>query len=209
MTPDVVPTTCPYQRHSRVTHLFVILVLVGLIGGLVWFLFFQTYHLVTVQEGVLYRNGNRGLREFKTALRQTGARTVVTLIDDGELADPEKSQFAHEATHCSRAGVRQERIAVKLGGWPTTDDVRKFLEICSDPTRRPVLVHCAQGVRRTGMFVAAYQLSVLGYDKERAKKELLTFGHSRRTVRDIELFIDELYDPAARAVTGTRPLSQE
>ena len=55
-----------------------------------------------------------------------------------------------------------------------------------NPGGGPVLLHCAQGVRRTAMFVAAYQESVLGYDKQRAKDAIISFGHSDRTVSEIK-----------------------
>jgi len=164
----------------------------------------RTYHLATVQDGVLYRDGNRGINEFASALRKTGAKTVVSLIDDQELDDPAKPQFKKEAEYCAKNGVRQERIPVTLGGWPGGDDVKRFLAIVADPTNRPVLVHCAQGVRRTGMFVAAYQESVLNYDKAKATDAIQSFGHSDRTVADVKTFIDN-YDPATMALATTMP----
>jgi protein tyrosine/serine phosphatase len=69
-------------------------------------------------------------------------------------------------------------------------------------------VHCAQGVRRTGMMVAAYQESVLGYDRERATQEILRFGHSDRSIGDVRRFID-VYDPVKREVTAELPHSSE
>src|SRR4029077_17880069 len=60
------------------------------------FLFFyrvQTYHFAEVQKDVLYRDGNRDMREFKTALRKANALTVVILNDDKEL---QKEPFATE-----------------------------------------------------------------------------------------------------------------
>jgi protein tyrosine/serine phosphatase len=62
-----------------------------------------------------------------------------------------------------------------------------------------VLIHCAQGVRRTGMFVAAYQESVLGYDKSKAKAAVVSFGHGRNTIEQIDRFIDG-YDPKSQTV---------
>ena len=83
----------------------------------------RTYHLAVVQDGVLYRDGNRGLREFSTAVRRVRPKVVVSLIDDGELGDPNKPQFAQEADFLSTHGIRQVRIPVKLGGWPSSDDI--------------------------------------------------------------------------------------
>jgi hypothetical protein len=49
------------------------------------------------------------------------------------------------------------------------------------------------------MMVAAYQQAVMGMDDERAKREMMTFGHSERTVNDVKRFIDG-YDPKTGAV---------
>lgn len=73
---------------------------------------------------------------------------------------------------------------------------------------QPMLIHCAQGVRRTGMLVAAYQMTVLGWDKEKTKAAILTFGHSDRTVNDVKKFID-VYDPVTQTVPEGLPMGQE
>jgi protein tyrosine phosphatase (PTP) superfamily phosphohydrolase (DUF442 family) len=164
----------------------------------------RTYHLATVQDGVLYRDGNRGLREFSTAVRRVRPKVVVSLIDDGELGDPNKPQFSQEADFLSTHGIRQVRIPVKLGGWPSSDDIRKFLAIAADPKNRPILVHCAQGVRRTGMFVAAYQESAMKFDPALAKSAILSFGHSDHVTDDVKAFIDA-YDPVTMTVATTMP----
>jgi len=133
---------------------------------------------------------------------------VVCLVDDKELADPEKGMFKAEIEWLGGQGVKVERIPVKLGGWPNTADVQRFLDLVGKKENQPVLIHCAQGVRRTGMFVAAYQESVEGVDKEKVKAEMPTFGHSRRTVKDIERFV-EVYDAKGRVVTVGLEQSEE
>ncbi len=205
------PTDVEKPRCCRGTSVALwVLALVAILGGgaWAWANYIQTYHLATVQEGVLVRDGNRGLREFETAIRKTGAKSVVSLIDDQEFADPKKPQFAQEMEFCKQRGVKVVRIPLKLGGWPTSEDVLKFLEVVQEKQNQPVLVHCAQGVRRTGMMVAAFQESVLGWDDSKAKSTMLSFGHSDRTVKDVERFIG-VYDAKTRTVTAQLEESKE
>ena len=152
----------------------------------------------------LYRDGNRDLREFRHTLDQTGARTVVCLVDDAEMDDPRKPQFRQEVDYCRAHGIKLVRIPVKLGGWPTSDQLMQFLGVVAEPANRPVLVHCAQGVRRTGMFMAAYQLTQMDRSKAWARATVQPFGHKPRDTDDVRTFIDN-YDPANAAIPTTMP----
>jgi protein tyrosine/serine phosphatase len=173
------------------------IVALGMAGGFVaWRQWFDTYHLATVQDGALYRDGVRSAREFSIVVGKIRPKTIVRLIDQKEQA---AEPFAGEMAICRERGIEVIEIPVKLGGWPTSQQVKEFIAIASDKGMQPVLVHCAQGVRRTGMMVAAYQRAVLGWDVEKTKRAMLTFGHSRRTVKDVERFIDG-YDPISGAV---------
>ena len=200
----------PRKKRSLKFWLALLLVpnLLGAAGYFAYQRWFDTYHLKTVQEGALYRDGVQSIDEFKTAVKRVKPRTVVCLVDEKEVADPEKPQFRQEMEYLQSQGIQLKHIPVKLGGWPTSEDVRLFLETASKPEQQPVLVHCAQGVRRTGMMVAAYQMSVQGLDKEKAKASIETFGHSERTVGDVKKFID-IYDPQQREVTATLPVGRE
>jgi protein-tyrosine phosphatase len=199
------------QKSPKMAWLLgVLCVSVVLIAGfLIWRQWFETYHLAVVDPGKLYRDGNRGVREYANTLRKVRPKTVVTLIDDEELAHGAKPEFAAEAQLVQqRRDIELVRIPVPLGGWPDGDQIDRFLAIATDPAKQPVVVHCAQGVRRTGMLAAAYQMSVLGFSKQRAKAEMLTFGHSMRTVGDVQRFID-VYDPQARRMAESLPRSKE
>src|SRR5205807_2595378 len=140
----------PGMKDIRLPIVIAIVVLGGA-AAVLWWAKWKTYHFAVVQEGVLYRDGNRGLREFQHAVRRGKIKTVVCLIDDAELAAHDKPEFAEEMDWCKRHGLRVERIPIRLGGWPSSEDINQFLAIVADTQNRPLLVHCAQGVRRTGM----------------------------------------------------------
>jgi protein tyrosine/serine phosphatase len=170
-----------------------------------WWMRSNTYHLATVQDGVLYRDGVRSERQFENTVRKVKPKTIVRLIDEQEAT---KEPFTTEAAYCQSHGIVLVAIPIKLGGWPNGDQVRQFLDLVKDPSKQPVLVHCAQGVRRTGMMVAAYERAALGWDQKKATDQMLTFGHSQRTIKDVQKFI-EVYDPQTGAVPEGLPVGQE
>ena len=178
------------KRPRRLVPVLVILA-VALTGFLVWRQFFETYHLVVVDEGKLYRDGNRSLREFKNTLRKTKPRTVIAVVDEKEFGEPE---FVAARELVKSRGLAFHWIPIRAGWYPTAEQVRQFLKIASDPAKQPVLYHDDEGIRRAGMMMAAYQESVLGYDDEKTKAAIRAFGHSDRTINEVRRFID-VYDP--------------
>jgi protein tyrosine phosphatase (PTP) superfamily phosphohydrolase (DUF442 family) len=159
----------------------------------------RVYHFAEVDKGILYRDGMRHPAQFAASCAKAQIKTVISLIGDDEVDTP---RFAPALANCRASGIKTLRVAIPLGGWPTTENIQKFLELVQDPANRPTIAHCREGVRRTGMMVSAYRLSIMGMTKEQAKAALETFGHSRRSIGDVERFID-LYDPVTRSVAYT------
>src|SRR6516165_2279817 len=92
--------TSPSRAKWRTFAAFLAILLVMAAGAYWWAN--RTYHFAVVDPGVLYRDGNRGIGEFATAVRKSQAKTVVSLIDDDELNDPKKPQFKAEADWCAQ-----------------------------------------------------------------------------------------------------------
>lgn len=179
--------------------------ILGTVGWWVFWTWFDTYHLATVKEGALYRDGVRTLHQFDLAAKRTHVKTIVSLVDDREI---NQSPFTDEMAYCKAHDIEVVRLPVPLGGWPKPEQISQFLAIATDPGRQPVLVHCAQGVRRTGMMVAAYEMSVLKLSKDQTTAAMMTFGHSQRTIGDVKRFIDT-YDPGTQQMTEELPHSAE
>jgi len=61
---------------------------------------------------------------------------------------------------------------------PRDEDVEKMHELMGDPALKPVLVHCAHGVDRTGVAVATWRIAKQGWTATRAFEEMKAYGHS-------------------------------
>ena len=198
------PISDPRPRRGVGRLLIALAFAVVVTAGLVWRQWFHTYHLVVVDPGKLYRDGNRSVREFNNALRKTRPRTIVAIVVEQEYNEPE---IAEARAIARRRGMEYHWIPIMAGAYPTAEDVRRFLAIAADPSKQPVFYHDDEGIRRAGMMMAAYQETVMGYDDARAKAAIRAFGHSDRTIGDVRAFIDA-YDPKAGLTTDlnlTRP----
>jgi protein tyrosine phosphatase (PTP) superfamily phosphohydrolase (DUF442 family) len=115
-----------------------------------------------VDEG-LFRSGQPTREGFLEA-RRMGVRTVVNL----------------RSAHSDRRLIEGSGLRyVEIPSSPFDigpDEVARFLRVATDPSLRPVLVHCAQGQDRTGACVAAYRVVVQGWTRERALHEMVGYG---------------------------------
>jgi len=109
------------------------------------------------------------------AAQARGVRTVVVLrssVPDGERR--ETAKLGLEVVHVPMDGMQM----------PSMDEVDQALEVVLDPSKRPVLVHCAHGEERTGAVIAAYRVVVEGWDPARAEAEAIEHGFGFENLRD-------------------------
>jgi protein tyrosine phosphatase (PTP) superfamily phosphohydrolase (DUF442 family) len=140
----------------------------------------------------LWRSAQPTAEGFRSA-RALGVRTVLNLRsghDDGPLAREAGLEVVTLATH----------------PWSVDEaDLLAALRVLTDPARRPVLVHCAQGRDRTGAVVAAYRRVVHGWDADRAIAEMEEFGMGRWWVQ-LPGLVRGLDAAAVRAMLPAAPL---
>ncbi|MBN1515916.1 dual specificity protein phosphatase family protein [Candidatus Sumerlaeota bacterium] len=140
----------------------------------------------------LYRSAQPTAQGMKN-LEQMGIKTVVNLrslhSDKDELAGSD---------------LKSEHIAMKA--WHTEqEDVVEFLKIVNDPERTPVLVHCQHGADRTGTICALYRITVQGWTKEEALKEMTEGGFGFHAVfQNLPSWIQELDIDAIKTEAGLK-----
>lgn len=90
-------------------------------------------------------------------LKSHGLNSVVNL----------RSESRESEIFCRELGLGYLHVPVEDWGVPEVEQVRRFLDFVKGPTRPQVLVHCFQGIGRTGVFVTCYRLS-LGMELDEA-----------------------------------------
>lgn len=147
-------------------------------------------HYGVVAEGILYRCGQPAPEELSDLIRRLSLRTVVSLRGQREGDDPDAWERAERAV-CDEHGAAFVAIPCNHKNPPTIAQARQFIELCENPDRRPVLVHCRLGQQRTLLFCALYRVHVDGLAPDEAEREMdaLGFGaHKRRHQRLLETF---------------------
>ena len=129
-----------------------------------------------VRDGVLYRSGQMSLAGLKRAVHDHGIKTVVSLRDDASALE------RAEEAYCRAEEINFYRLPPRSwdtenGPAPVEPNVRKFLEIMSEPANYPVLVHCFAGIHRTGAYCAIYRMEKERWANARAIAEVKACGY--------------------------------
>jgi protein tyrosine/serine phosphatase len=130
--------------------------------------------------GQLDENFYRGARPKEKDLKSLAALGVHTIID---LTDNsrEKEQPAVEAS-----GMRYVNIPIVDKKNPSTEQLKAFLKITSDPATGKFYVHCAGGRHRTGVMAAVYRFNHDHWNYEQAYAEMKQYdfytsnGHGKQ-----------------------------
>lgn len=124
-------------------------------------------------------------------LRERGTRTVISFRKN-----------PGERRRLERMGIAYVEIPLHAGLFratpPTDEQVRQFLEVVRDSSRRPVFVHCRHGKDRTGAMVALYRIEACGWTAEEAVAEMRAFGfskHYRKLMRFVQRFRASTQNP--------------
>ncbi len=149
--------------------------IVGLLAGVsVWvgpMLFANNFR--TLLQGRVYRSAQMSEASLERAIQQHGIRTVINLRGIGLGMDWYHGEC--RATH--RCNVAMEDINLSAGRLPSVSEMRYLLRVL-DESEYPVLIHCKQGIDRTGMIAAMILLLSTDADVPTARAQLgIRYGH--------------------------------
>jgi protein tyrosine/serine phosphatase len=138
-----------------------------------------------VVPGVFYRSGQMTATGFADAVQSLGIRTIVNLQD--EYPDPDVAagyftgETIAESDLCQQLGVRYLYLPPDLiprrqipAHRPVAID--RFLDILTDPSNYPLLIHCRAGLHRTGVLTAVYRMEMQGWSPGQAIREMKANG---------------------------------
>ena len=130
-------------------------------------------NLRAIQPRRSFRAGQMSRQRLESVIRNRGIRTVINLR--GYCPDFEWYRDECRATHA--ANVAQEDITLSAIRLPTPSEIRRLIEVL-DRTEYPILVHCRQGVDRTGLAAAVVKLLEPGVSAGEARRQLsLAYGY--------------------------------
>jgi tyrosine-protein phosphatase SIW14 len=140
----------------------------------------QRRNFRVVREGILYRSGQTTEAGLRRLIHDYRIRTIVSLRDS---SDPTRSApDLAEEEFCRKNDIVFVRIPPRpwwspTGPAPVERGVKQFLEVMSDPTNHPVLVHCFAGVHRTGAYCAIYRMEFEEWTNTEALNEMKACGY--------------------------------
>lgn len=121
------------------------------------------YNFGTVEEGRVYRTSQPSPLFLRWLVSRRQIQTLVNLR--GRTP-------GYESAFAARHGLKLFSFDLSASRPPTQEDVERFLHILQDPDNYPLVVHCRNGVDRTGYMIASYRVEVQGWDANRAAREM-------------------------------------
>ncbi|MFO0809734.1 MAG: tyrosine-protein phosphatase [Gemmataceae bacterium] len=123
--------------------------------------------------GRAYRCAQLRPAQMQDAIKRYGIKTVINLRGCSQYLDwyIEESRATHDL------GISQEDITMSAIRLPAPAEVRRLVEVI-DQTDYPVLIHCRQGIDRTGLASAIVLLLQTDVPLAEARGQLgLRYGH--------------------------------
>ena len=127
----------------------------------------------TIIPGQAYRSAQLSYDQLVESVRGSGVKTVVNLRG----TCPDLDWYVAESRATRDADIGQEDITLSANRLPAPDELRRLVGVL-DHAAYPLLLHCRQGVDRTGLAAALLLLLRTDATPAEARRQLsLRYGH--------------------------------
>jgi protein tyrosine/serine phosphatase len=123
----------------------------------------------------IYRGAQPRTNADYEQLRKLGIKTVLN------LRKRDRSAIAAEAKKLSSMGIEHRHVPMDY--FPRRDgSVPRAIQVMSDPSLRPIYVHCKHGRDRTGLVIALHRVGHEGWAHHHAYREMTEHGFDHRII---------------------------
>lgn len=172
-------TPLPKWRSARQWRLWLTGLVASRYDGL------HNFHIV--EPTSFYRCGQPHVRDLEHIRSSYGLKTIICAR--GGTRHPLRGRwFRKQSEFCRRHDIALEHMKFSNTATPPEGLLDRYLAVISDPARRPILVHCEQGIHRTGVLSAIYRIRVQGWPVDQALDEMRRLGFDQETGKRRPLF---------------------
>ncbi|MHC4445400.1 MAG: fused DSP-PTPase phosphatase/NAD kinase-like protein [Planctomycetota bacterium] len=164
---------------------------------------FGRHHVIpkrfaVVEPGQLYRSGYLQQWPLQRVIDKYDFKTVLCLMND----QPDNPRQQKEDAILKREGINLIRIGMGGDGCADFDLLDRAADIIADNSVRPLLVHCAAGVHRTGASYGAWRMKYCGWSFEKALQEMEKYGYNSKGKPKLREHMREYYRTRIRSNGG-------
>lgn len=127
-----------------------------------------------VEAGQIYRGGWQTPGMLGRIIERHDIQMVLNVA-----CNPPELDAAGEGRIVRAHGVAWHKILMPGNGLATFEQLDEAADDLANPSNRPIFVHCAAGVHRTNMALAAYRLKHCGWSLADVLVEMERFGFDR------------------------------
>jgi protein tyrosine/serine phosphatase len=147
------------------------------------------YHFKAVDPGKVYRSGCLSAAGLKAVYDKTHFKTIVVVRSEAEVKENKNNWYTRETEFCKKHDLNFEFFDLGAGVPPNPEQIKRFNKIISNPEMYPIIIHCEQGVIRTGMMVAIYRVDKMGQTGQYVWDNMSRFGHDLKDYPQVKNFI--------------------
>jgi len=144
-------STLATGRKRRGLWLVSAVLLAGIVAVGVWLV--TSMRVFEVIPDVIFRSRQLDPDELRSVASRHRIRTVISLRSN----NPSHQWLQDERAVCTELGIAHETVTILKDDWPARHHARRLADLL-DSADEPMLIHCLQGVDRSGWASAVAQL---------------------------------------------------